>query len=479
MSSIWVKDCSLPAFAQLKEDISADVAVIGGGMAGLLIAHRLSRQGCRVVVLEARRIAGGVTQNTTAKITAQHRLIYHKLTKKMGQEQAQRYAQANQAAVAEFGRIITSQGINCDYQAASAAVYTMGDPEPLQQEAEAAVALGLPARFGKAEELPFDTKGAVFFDGQARFHPLKFLSAIAQELTIYENTPAQEVEAGLVRTPGGTVKAAKVVVATHYPFINTPGYYFLRMQQSRSYVVALEGVGTLNGMYIDEEENGFSLRGQGKMILLGGGSHKTGDNRLGGQYRRLEQQAVQWFPGAKVTARWSAQDCMTLDDLPYIGQYASQTPYLYVATGFDKWGMTGSMVSALLLADLIAGRQNAWQPAFDPTRFELGPSFKKLAQAAADTVSGFAARIAPPVHDAEHLPPGHGGVVAEDGKKRGVSKDEQGNVKSVCTVCTHLGCQLEWNPDERSWDCPCHGSRFDENGGLLDGPAQRGLDHAP
>ncbi len=478
MSSIWVQDCKLPTFGELSEDTTADVAVIGGGMAGVLIAHRLSSRGHRVILLEARRIAGGVTQNTTAKITSQHHLIYGKLAKTLGKEHALRYAQANQAAVAEFGRLITNQAIDCDYVQTSAAVYTMGETDELVQEARVTAELGLPARFDSVRELPFSTNGAVIFEGQARFHPLKFLATIAQNLTIYENTPVLEVEQGQVRTPKGKVRVQKVVVATHFPFIDVPGYYFLRMQQSRSYVVALRGAGSLSGMYIDADTAGYSLRSQGDLILLGGGGHKTGDNRLGGRYRQLEEQASRWFPDAKVVARWSAQDCMPLDSVPYIGQYSTQTPDLYVATGFGKWGMTSSMAAAILLTDLISGRPNPWQPTFDPARFELGPSFKRLTEAAADVISGLAARVAPPATDAQHLAPGHGGVVAQEGKKRGVSKDEQGNTKSVCTVCPHLGCQLEWNPDEKSWDCPCHGSRFTFRGSLIDNPAQTNLEAA-
>ena len=477
MPSIWVKDCQLPTFGELTGEITADVAVLGGGMAGLLIANRLKEQGLKVVVLEAARIASGVTQNTTAKITSQHHLMYDKLIQDFGEEKARSYAQANQAAVKEYKRLITSKGIDCDYTEAIAAIYTTGDTDELEQEAEAAASLGLPARFGSIDELPFATNGAVIFDHQARFHPLKFLAALVPQLEIYENTRALGVDEQGVHTPNGLVKAKDVVVATHYPFIDIPGYYFLRMQQSRSYVIALEGAGKLEGMYIDADQTGYSLRSHQDYLILGGGGHKTGDNRLGGQYRRLEEQAARWFPGAKVVARWSAQDCMPIDGVPYIGQYSTKTPHMYVATGFVKWGMTNSMVAAMLLTDLICDRRNEWQAVFDPARFELGPSFTKLVEAVSDSVSGLASRFAPPVHDAEHLPPGHGGVVMQDGEKRGVSKDAEGNTKSVCTACTHLGCQLEWNPDESSWDCPCHGSRFDSDGHLLDGPAQRGLDH--
>ena len=476
MESIWSQTCQFRQREALPGDLKTDIAVIGAGMAGVLIASALQETGRRVVVLEAQRIASGQTRNTTAKLTCQHALLYEKLTRTLGLDKARQYAQANAAALEEYRRIISARKIDCDWEQRDAYVYGT-DAARLRKEAEAAAALGLPASFVEEAKLPFPTAGAVRFANQAQFHPLKFLQAISEPLTIYENTSVQSVEEDQLITSRGRVQAEQIVFACHFPFVNFPGMYFARMHQERSYVIALENASQMDGMWIGAEQGSYSFRNYGPLLLLGGGGHRCGENSVGGRYADLRQKAAQWYPGSREVAHWSAQDCVTADSVPCIGPYAASRPNWFVATGFQKWGMTSSMVAAMLLRDRICGKENPWTEVFDPGRFDE-KTLTGLAQESGQAVKGLAKQLFQiPAEAARELPPGHGGVVFWKGKKLGVYKDESGALWPVDIRCPHLGCQLEWNPDELSWDCPCHGSRFDYLGRLISGPAQEDLTH--
>ncbi len=476
-SSLWHETTHIAGRERLNGDLRADVAVIGAGLAGVLIADRLQSAGVRTVVLEARQIGSGQTGNTTAKITSQHDLIYDRLIQTLGRERARQYAEANQLAVEAYAAMVEEREIACAFRRAPAYLYAENDDAALLREAEAAVSLGIDARFVRDTELPFPVAGAVCFEGQACFHPLRFLEAVSEPLTIYGDTPALAVEDGVIRTPRGTVTADSVVFATHFPFVNVPGWYFMRMHQERSYVLALESGWTPEGMYYGVEQEGLSFRSAEGLLLLGGGNHRTGENSQGGRYQALEERAKTLFPGCGVKTRWSAQDCMTLDGVPYIGQYAESQPNWYVATGFGKWGMTSAMVSAMLIAGEITGNRPAWAEVFSPERFRLSASARNLATETAQAVKGlFREAVALPTATLAQLPRGHGGIVEAEGRKVGVYKDDAGYCHVVNPRCPHLGCQLEWNPDEKTWDCPCHGSRFSYDGALLDNPAQTDLE---
>ncbi len=476
MESIWKENISLRERQQLQEDIRADVAVIGAGMAGLLTACLLQEKGIQVVVIDGDAIAGGVTQNTTAKITSQHDLIYKKLITDFGQEKASQYAQANQKAIKKYEEIISKKSIDCDFENKSAYLYTSEDPELIHNEIAAAQSLGIPAQFVTDVNLPFKIKGAEVFTDQAQFHPLKFIRAISEELDIYEHTWARRVEKNEITTDHGKIIADSIVVATHYPFINVPGYYFLKTHQERSYFLALENAMQVNGMFKSIDKDGNSFRNYGSILLLGGGKHRTGDNKEGGKYEDLRKLAKNWFPQATEKTCWSAQDCMTVDDIPYIGQYSISTPNMYVATGFKKWGMTGSMVSAMILTDMIAGEKNEYADVFSPQRMDIAASAKTFLQNTAEVVSGLASEIFEiPNEKLGEIKNGEGAIVDYKGQKAGVYKTESGEVHIVSTKCAHMGCQLEWNPDEKSWDCPCHGSRFDYRGNVINNPAMKGV----
>lgn len=430
MNSIWSDTANIPHFEPLQQDIQTDVLIIGGGMAGILCAHELTLRGEDYVLVEADRLGSGITKNTTAKITSQHGLIYDQLIRRFGIEKARMYLEANQNASEEYRRLC--QQIDCDFTEQDAFVYSLDDREKIEKELSALEKLGFAAEFRRQLPLPFRVAGAVKFPKQAQFHPLKFLAAIAPKLNIYEHTRVKELITcsgyTTATTDRGTIKAKKIIVCTHFPFLNKHGSYFLKMYQHRSYVIALENAPDINGMYLDEAEKGMSFRNYQNLLLIGGGDHRTG--KQGGNWLELSDFAKHHYPDAREKYRWATQDCMTLDGVPYIGQYSKNTPNLYVATGFNKWGMTSSMAAAKLLADMVTQKSNPYAPVFSPSRTILRP---QLAVNAFEAVTN---------------------LLTISGKR-----------------CPHMGCALKWNPQEHSWDCPCHGSRFSKDGKLIDNPS--------
>lgn len=480
--SIWQQTTDIPMRPELPGKLSTDIAVIGGGLAGILTAHFLEQSGRQCIVLEADRIGSGQTGHTTAKVTSQHGLIYQKLMQCAGKKQAEQYARINQEAIERYQILIEKYHIDCDWEECPACLYTKKNGRALRDEYHAAKELGLPVELKKETELPFEVEAALYCHGQACFHPLKFLQVIAEGLRIYEKTKVLQVKPHLLITSRGTVEAEKIVFACHYPFVNRPGYYFLRMHQERSYVLALKGAQVLHGMYLGIDRDGLSFRPAGEMLLLGGENHRTGENPRGGQYEYLLHQAEICWPQKcwrenENVIPWSAQDCMTLDGIPYIGRFGRKTEDWFVATGFGKWGMTSSMAAAILLTDLICGRENPYAEVYSPERIHAAVSAKPfLTEGVYAAVNLFRQKVIPPKEKLEQIQPGYGGVVEYNGEKAGVYKAEDGEVFAVSVKCPHMGCQLVWNPDEKSWDCPCHGSRFDYRGRLMDGPAQTTLE---
>lgn len=426
MESIWTATSHMPHFPPLWGETHTDVLIIGGGMAGLLCAYRLQQAGVRCAVAEAKTIAGGITQNTTAKITSQHGLIYQQLANRFGPEKAGLYLEANERAVNTYRTLC--RDMDCDFAEQDNYIYSTTDRQKLENEMNTLDTLGFHAEFVEKVPLPFSTVGAVKFPNQAMFHPLKFLSFIAEDLTIYESTPVRQLAKGAALTGNGKIYADTIIVATHFPFLNKHGSYFLKLYQQRSYALSLENAQESDGMYLDEQENGLSFRSHNGSLILGGGGHRTG--KSGGNWQELEQFTQVHYPDAKITHRWATQDCMSLDGIPYIGQYSARTPNLYVATGFNKWGMTFSMVAAQVLTDLITGKGSPYAEVFSPSRSMLHPQLGINAMEAAKNLLTFSAKR-----------------------------------------CPHMGCALKWNPQEHSWDCPCHGSRFEESGKLIDNPA--------
>ena len=431
MKSIWFDTVSLPAFPILKEDLKTDVLIIGGGMAGLLCAWHLQKAGVDYALIEADTICSGVTGCTTAKITSQHGLIHEKLLRRFGTEKARMYYEANENARKRFRDLCSK--MDCDFQETDAYVYAQDDFRKLDRELAALEKIGAPAEFVETLPIPVETVGGIRFPQQAQFHPLKFVAEMAKDLRIYEHTRALSYEGkNSVRTDRGTVRADRILVATHFPMFNKHGSYFLKLYQHRSYVVALGNGPNVGGMYVDESKNGLSFRNYGDYLLLGGGSHRTG--KQGGNWQELMSFAQKHYPKANVRYQWATQDCLSLDDVPYIGPYSRNMSNVMVASGFNKWGMTGAMTAAAILTDQILNQDNEFASVFSPSRSMIHPQlFCNAAEATVNLLTPTKPR------------------------------------------CPHMGCALKWNPQEHSWDCPCHGSRFAEDGKLLDNPANGSL----
>ncbi len=430
MGSVWADSAHIPHFPTLEGDTKTDVLIIGGGMAGVLCAHFLARHGVEYLLVEGDTVGGGVTSNTTAKITSQHGLIYDALLKKAGAEKARLYWEANQLAIEQFAQLCAD--IPCGFERKNAFVYSLTDQATIEREVSALDVLRCPAAFVQSTALPFDIAGAVRFDNQAQFHPLQFIAGLSKGLNIREHTFVHEIGKTYVLTNHGRITAERIIVATHFPILNKHGAYFMKMYQHRSYAIALQSAPNLNGMYLEEKMDGLSFRNHENLLIIGGGDHKTG--ATGGNWAVLRALAEQTYPNATEAYAWATQDCMTLDAVPYIGPYAKFCENLYVATGFNKWGMTSSMVAAMLLCDMVRGKQSAFTSVFSPQRSMLKPQL---------VLNGLNSML--------HL----------------LSLREK--------TCPHMGCALKWNRTEQSWDCPCHGSRFDAQGRLLDNPATGGL----
>jgi glycine/D-amino acid oxidase-like deaminating enzyme len=432
MKSVWSESVELQKFNKLEGDTSCDVLIIGGGLAGILCAYFLKEAGINYLLVEGETICDGITKNTTAKITAQHGLIYSKLIKDFGENKAKQYLAANLWAVKKFSELC--KNIPCDFEEKSAYVYTLSDRKKIEDEVNAVNKLGFGAELVEKVPLPLNVKAAIRFKNQAQFNPLKFVAGIVNGMNIREHTFVKKVKDNIAYTDNGNIKAKKIVIATHFPFINSRGWYFIKLYQSRSYTIALENAPDVAGMYVDEAENGMSFRNYQNLLLIGGGDHRTG--KPGGMYEELRNFAKTRYRGAVELYSWATQDCMSLDSIPYIGRYSPNTPNMYVATGFNKWGMTSSMVSAKILSDMIQEEKiNQFADVFSPDRSIFT---KQLFVNLGDTVVNL-------------LTPS---------TKR----------------CSHLGCSLKWNKTEHTWECPCHGSRFDEKGKLIDNPAMRNTD---
>lgn len=426
MLSLWSATSDIPSFDTLKGDAKTDALIIGGGLSGILCAYELKNRGIDCLLVEADKICSGITKNTTAKITSQHGFIYDKITKKFGVENAQKYLQANENAVKKYAKLC--KDIECDFEEKDNIVYCVNNYKKVEKELIALQNIGYKTQIEYKLPVPIGIAGAIRFKNQAQFNPLKFVSHIVKDLNIYENTKVIEIRDNVAITNKGNIKAEIFIVATHFPFMNKHGAYFVKMYQHRSYVIAIDRNNNLGGMYVDEAKTGMSFRNAGDLLLIGGGDHRTG--KQGGSYNELRRFAKTYYPENHEKYHWATQDCMTLDSIAYIGEYSKNTPNVYVATGFNKWGMTTSMVASEILCDIISGKKNDYADLFSPQRSMLTPQL--------------------PLNIGESVL----GLIAPSTKR-----------------CPHLGCALKWNSAERTWDCPCHGSRFTEKGQLIDNPS--------
>ncbi len=423
--SFWCQTAALPSFPLVTHDIRTDVLVVGGGLSGLLCAYQLKQAGFDVVVAEANTIGSGITERTTAKITTQHGAVYQRIAERYGVAAARQYYVANCEALAAYREI----GGDFDLKTCDGFLFSRTHREVLEREEAVLRTIGAKVEWGEDVELPFAVAGALRIPHQSQLNPLKFLARVASELTIYEHTRICEIRDHIATTDSGaTITANRILVTTHFPFLNRYGAYFLKLYQHRAYVTVVENAPPMQAMYWEERENGLTFRSYGDKLLIVGGGHRTGKAGLG--FKAAEQVVRHYYPQAQIKARFATQDCMSLDGVPYIGRYSPRIPWLYTATGYNGWGMTSAMVAALLLTGELSGKPTEWAPLFAPER----------------TVC-------------------HRQLLCNMGE----------TLKNMLTPtvprCPHLGCALKWNAAEHSWDCACHGSRFAEDGKLLNGPA--------
>ncbi|MDE5996154.1 MAG: FAD-dependent oxidoreductase, partial [Eubacterium sp.] len=374
--------------------------------------------------------------------------------------------------ISDYEKLIKENHIDCDFEKKNAVLYSLEDENIIEKEAIAAKKAGIKCYVTRKTELPFPVKSALVFENQAQFNPLEFLSAISEHLEIYENTKAIRVENNVVFTNRGNIKAENIVFACHFPFVNFPGAYFLRLNQERSYVVSSKWNGKLNGMYIDAVK-GFSFRTYENNIIIGGGAHRTGKAENGNSFKLIEKKGKMLFPDFKAEYCWSAQDCISLDGIPYIGRLVKSNPNIFVATGFNKWGMTSAMVSANRISDMISGNNCYENSVFSPSRFSLSASSKNICMNTAETVEGFCGYLGHTNLQARDIACETAGIINYKGKKCGAYRCKDRKLYIVSLKCPHLKCLLNWNDTTKTWDCPCHGSRYDYKGNLLDNPAQK------
>jgi glycine/D-amino acid oxidase-like deaminating enzyme/nitrite reductase/ring-hydroxylating ferredoxin subunit len=488
-TSLWLDTAPQTGYPPLEPGRHFDVAVLGGGIAGITTAYLLERQGANVALVEAGRIAGGVTAYTTAKVSSLHGTIFSTIARKHGAEAASTYAAANQLAREWMRARVDEHGIDCDWRAKPAFTYAedASDVAKVEAEVEAAKAAGLPASYTEETDLPWQVAGAVRVEDQAEFHPRRYLLALAEQLTnVFEQTRATGVSAGSpnrVATTRGELTADHVVVATHFPFLDRAGF-FARMHPERSYALGLRlnaSAKAPQGMYLSTESPAHTVRShptpEGELVIAGGESHKVGQADEAERVQRLEAWARARFDVRSIEYRWSTQDNMPVDSLPYIGRMLPFQRGIWVATGFLKWGLTNGTAAGLILADLIAGRDNPWASLFDATRIKPIASASEFVKENVNVGKHFVGdHIAPPdARSLDEVPAGEGRLVRQGVKKVAAYRHDDGTLDVVSSTCTHLGCQVKWNGAEKSWDCPCHGSRFAPDGRVLQGPAVQDL----
>ena len=493
LASYWVETDPGPRYPAVDGPISCDVAVVGAGIAGISTALELKRRGLRVVVLEARRIGAGATGYTTAKVSSLHGLTYAELLDRRGEDVARAYGEANEAGLAQVFANAEQLGIDCDLRRKPNFTYAHDSSgrKRIEQEVEAATRLGLPAALEeKLPELPFPVAGAVRFDQQAEFHPLRYLAGLAEAVSgggseVFENSRVVELSGNdpcCLTANSGAVEAEQVVIATHLPILDR-GLYFARTHPERSYVLLAEIKGKVpEGMYLSDESPAHSLRSvpgpKEELLMVGGESHKAGQSDAVARYQVLEEWARDHFPVRSIDWRWATQDNVSADGVPFIGPLSPLSKRIWTATGFKKWGLAIGTAAGQILADGITGETNDWAHAFSTSRVQrhgisnlVGESLNVGKRFAADRLSQRAS--------VGELAAGEGAVVGDGLGQRAVYRDERGDLHELSARCTHLGCIVNFNQAERSWDCPCHGSRFGVNGEVIEGPAVEPLPPRP
>ena len=494
MNSFWIENFKDKTYPSLEEDLHVDVCIIGGGITGISCGYYLSKNNLNVCILEKDRIMEKASGHTTAKITSQHDLFYKYLYDSYGKDLAKKYLDSNEEAISNIKNIIDVENIDCDFEYQNSYVYTTdaNSVKKFKDEVETLKKLDYEARFLDKISLPIpDVKAAIEFHHQAQFNPIKYANALCESITnnsglIFENSKVEKLEKYgneyRVYCNDKVVTAKNVVISTRYPVINFPGCYFLKMYSEASYLIAVETHSPLSkGMYINSDTPTFSFRTANlngrRILLVGGMGHKRGAKiDLTNSYNILEQKAKELYPDAKVLYKWNTHDSISLDKIPYIGEFSCFYPNVYVATGFKKWGMTTSNVAANIITDKILGKENKYAELYNSKRFGLIKNIKEFGNILKETSHSLIFnKFDMPAATPKDVEPGEGKVVNDNGRKIGIYKDKEGKEYKVIPTCTHLGCELSWNALDKTWDCPCHGSRYTFEGKLIYGPSKKDL----
>ncbi|MDQ4096021.1 MAG: FAD-dependent oxidoreductase [Actinomycetota bacterium] len=491
--SYWVDSVEGRRYPAASGVVSVDVVVVGGGIVGLTAGLLLKRAGKKVAIIEANKIAHGVSGYTTAKVSAGHGLIYSQITKTLGAEAARIYGESNQAAIGRISSLIDELGVDCDFEPTDNYVYSESPDQvdSLKQEAEAARNAGLPATFTTESTLPFPVAGAVKWTEQAQFHPRKYFVALAEAIDgdgsfVFEHTAATSLKEDspcVVGTPDATISADQVILATHYPTFDR-GLFFAKVAPYRAYVVTakIDSDKAPHGMWITSTSPTRSVRTtpyeDGRLLIITGEGHKVGQEaEPEKRYAALEEWTRSRFDIRSLEYRWSTQDNQSVDHVPYVGRLTRSSENVFTATGFAGWGMTNGTMSAMLLSDLVQGIDNPWMGLYDSNRFNPAAAAKEFVKENVNVAYRFFSdRLRGLSRSVDDIPRGEGDVVTVGPKSVAVYKDDNGDVRALSARCTHLGCIVQWNGAEKSWDCPCHGSRFTTSGEILQGPATRRLD---
>lgn len=497
--SLWIVDSCETNYPELKEDINAEVCIIGGGIVGAITAYLLEKNGVNVVVLEKDKICMGVTANSTAKLTSQHGLFYKYLENENGLNFAKKYLESNEEGIKLAEKIIKEETIDCDYEKKDAYVFATNESElkKIEEEIDVLKRINYDAELEKNTDIPVEKcLGAVKFKNQAQFNSRKYVIELFKIVSklggkIYENSKVENIQhdnaAYNISANGYNVKAKNVVISTHYPIKNFPGMYFSKMYQDKSYAIAVDTKQDENeiidGMFIQSCDPVISFRTakykDKNLLIVAGSGHRTGqaEGKIEDSFVNLENYIKKYYPNAETKFKWSTEDCVTLDKVPYIGQFSNLLPNMYVATGFKKWGMSTSHVAGKLISDLILGKENEYVDIYKATRLEPIKNIKEFGNMLKEsTYSLLINKIKPAKDILEKIPLGDGGIVEIDGDKVGIYKTDDGEIFAVKPYCGHLGCLVSWNNLEKTWDCPCHGSRYDYMGNIITEPTVKKLE---
>jgi glycine/D-amino acid oxidase-like deaminating enzyme/nitrite reductase/ring-hydroxylating ferredoxin subunit len=495
--SLWISGTKKTNYQTLEKDEKTDVCVIGGGIVGAITSYLLTQKGLNVIILEKDKLCMGVTANSTAKLTSQHGLFYKYLYDEYGADFAKLYLESNENGIKLAEEIIQNENIDCDFEKKDAYVFatTITELEKVKQELNTLNKLGFDAEYVENIKIPADNVlGAIKFKNQAQFNARKYTLQLFEKTSnlgakIYENSKVEKIEKMgenySISVGKNEVIAKYVVIATHYPIKNFPGVYFSKMYQDKTYVIAVdigENKKMIDGMFIQSCEPIISFRtakyNEKELLIVAGSGHKTGqpNSKIEDNFINLENYIKKYYPNSKVMFKWSTEDCITLDKIPYIGKFSNLLPNMYVATGFKKWGMSTSHVAGKIITDLILNNKNKYADIYKATRLNPIKNIKELGNMIKESTNSLVLNKLKPINtEFKDIKLGEGGIVEIDGEKVGIYKRQDGEIFAVKPYCGHLGCLISWNNLEKTWDCPCHGSRYDYMGNIITEPTVKGL----